>query len=256
MQPNPFGQSAPDPHAAVQYPGPCKQPKLHIAASVQVLPTSLAVQNFSLLTVEHRIPEGQPPSTTQLRVHRDGPFFHIARQSKADAHSASPLHKSSTPFVPPPLLDELDELLDEALDELLEELLDAGSPLEDELDEELAIPPMPPMPPPLELLLAPSSSKHCPARHLNPGLQSRSESAHSRRQEPSTHAPSTQSLLISQGSGPAQPAGDIAKNAIAPKSKDADQKATEEERANRIAATLSQSPGLQAIEPRAKMLRF
>lgn len=149
MQPNPLGQSDPVAQAAVQYPGPSRHPKLQALALAQVLPTSLKVQNFSLFTAEQRIPEGHAPSVTQTRVHRDGPFFHMERHNNGAAHSASAPHKSSSPFVPPPPLDELDAaLLDDEL--LLEpfpldedELLLETSPLDDELAIE---PPEPPLP--------------------------------------------------------------------------------------------------------------
>jgi hypothetical protein len=189
IHPNPLGQSDPDAQAAVQYPGPSRHPKLQALALVHDFPISLIVQNFSLPTAEQRIPEGQPPSVTQFRVHRDGPFFHMERQRSDDTHSGSAPHKSSSPLVPPPPL-LLDELLDELDDELLdEELLDETSPLLDDellvtsLLDELPIPPLPPVP---------LSGKHWPERHRKPGLQSRSLSAHSRLHVPSTQAPSMQ----------------------------------------------------------------
>jgi hypothetical protein len=135
----------------------------------QILPTSLIVQNFSLFTEEQRILEGQPPSTTHVRVQREGPFFHIARHNNGAAHSGSAPHKSNSPLVPPPPLEELedeppdDELLD-ALPLLDEELLEACPLL---LEEPVVSPPvpLPPEPFPPE----PVSGKHCPDRHLNPG---------------------------------------------------------------------------------------
>jgi len=162
------------------------------------------------------------------RVQREGPPFHIGRHVSAAWHSASAAQRSSSPFVPPPPpppdpLDALDDALDE---DALEE--DALALEEDALEEDaLVAPPMPPMPPvppmppipppappvPPVLLVQPSSGRHCPCTQRNPSPQSRAASAHSRLHDPSTHTPSTQSLLISHGVALAQP-GSVVANAM------------------------------------------
>jgi hypothetical protein len=121
------------------------------------------------------MPLGQVvPAAAQGRVQRRGPPpFHMNRQTRGDAHSASALHRSSSPLVgpPPPLpLEELDEELELLLLEELDEELAALDELAVALpvlalDEEAPpIPPMPPMPPepapPEPALPVPSSGTH------------------------------------------------------------------------------------------------
>jgi len=129
---------------------------------VQLFPTSLVAQYFSAPTVLHRIPLGQPPSTTHVDVQRLGPFFQVGLHKSGETHSVSAAQRSSTSFVPP--LDPPDplEALEDALEDTLEDALELDALLlcavAALLEETLDAPPIPPIPP-----VPPVSGRHWPA---------------------------------------------------------------------------------------------
>ena len=102
MQPQPFGQSLPLVHFAVQTPGPVRQPKLQLVGAVHVLPTSLIKHTRAPPPPSsHRIPAGQFASLVQDVVQRCVPPLTIARQRPL-VHSESPPQRSrsSLPVIP------------------------------------------------------------------------------------------------------------------------------------------------------------